>query len=86
MAPRDFEFQQHRPEWKGSWYGPSLTKQTLRALWHAGRIMTHSRRNGQHVYDLTERVVPPPSSPGAAARPRRVASARSCATATAAWA
>lgn len=59
LAPRDFEFQQHRPEWKGSWYGPSLTKQTLRALWHAGRTMTHSRRNGQHVYDLTERVVPP---------------------------
>jgi uncharacterized protein len=59
MAPRDFEFQQQRPEWKGSWYGSSLTKQTLRALWHAGRIMTHSRRNGQHVYDLTERVVPP---------------------------
>jgi len=58
MSPRDFEFQQHRPEWKGSWYGPSVTKQCLRALWHAGRIMTHSRRNGQHVYDLTERVVP----------------------------
>jgi uncharacterized protein YcaQ len=58
MSPRDFEFQEHRPEWKGSWYGPSLTKQTLRALWHSGRIMTHSRRSGQHVYDLTERVVP----------------------------
>lgn len=59
MSPRDFEFQQHKPEWKGSWYGPSLTKQTLRALWHAGHIMTHSRKSGQHVYDLTERVVPP---------------------------
>ena len=59
MSPRDFEFQEHKPEWKGSWYGPSLTKQTLRALWHSGRIMTHSRRSGQHVYDLTERVVPP---------------------------
>jgi uncharacterized protein YcaQ len=58
MTPRDFEFQQHKPEWKGSWYGPSLTKQTLRALWNAGRIMTTSRRSGQHVYDLTERVVP----------------------------
>ncbi len=59
MSPRDFEFQEHKPEWKGSWHGPSLTKQTLRALWHSGRIMTHSRRGGQHVYDLTERVVPP---------------------------
>ena len=58
MSPRDFEFQQHRPEWKGSWYGPSLTKQTLRALWDTGQIMTHSRKNGQHVYDMTERVVP----------------------------
>lgn len=58
LEPGELEFQQHRPEWKGSWYGPSLTKRTLRALWHAGRIMTHSRRNGRHVYDLTERVVP----------------------------
>lgn len=58
MSPRDFEFQQHKPEWKGSWYGPSLTKQALRALWHSGRVMTHSRKNGQHVYDVTERVVP----------------------------
>lgn len=59
VAPRDLEFQEHRPEWKGSWYGPSLTKNVLRALWHSGLIMTHSRRGNQHVYDLTERVVPP---------------------------
>lgn len=58
MCPRDFEFQAHREDWKGTWYGPSVTKQTLRALWHAGEIMTHTRRAGQHVYDLTERIVP----------------------------
>lgn len=58
MAPRDFEFQAHRPDWKGSWYGPSVTKQALRALWHAGEIMTHSRKNGQHLYDLSERILP----------------------------
>lgn len=58
MMPKDFEFQQRREDWKGSWYGPSVTKQTLRALWHSGMIMTANRKNGQHLYDLTERVVP----------------------------
>ena len=58
MLPKDFEFQQRREDWKSSWFGPSVTKQTLRALWHAGLIMTSGRKNGQHLYDLTERVVP----------------------------
>lgn len=58
MTPRDFEFQQNKPEWRGTWFGPSLTKQVLRALWHTGKVMTHSRRTGQHVYDLAERIVP----------------------------
>lgn len=58
MMPKDFEFQMRREEWKGSWFGPSVTKQTLRALWHAGMIMTSGRKNGQHLYDLTERLVP----------------------------
>jgi uncharacterized protein YcaQ len=60
LMPKDFEFQQRRDEWKGSWFGPSVTKQTLRALWHAGLIMTSGRVGGQHVYDLTERLVPQP--------------------------
>jgi uncharacterized protein len=59
LLPKEFEFQQRKDEWKGSWHGPSVTKQTLRALWHAGLVMTTGRRNGHHVYDLTERVVPP---------------------------
>ncbi len=53
-----FNFQIHRTEWQGSWYGPKLTKHVLRALWHTGRVATHSRKNGHHVYDLAERVVP----------------------------
>jgi uncharacterized protein len=58
LSPRDFDFQQRRDDWEGSWYGPSVTKRILRALWHTGRVLTHSRRHGQHVYDLAERIVP----------------------------
>lgn len=58
LMPRDFDFQLRKDEWKASWLGPSVTKQTLRALWHAGVVMTSGRKNGQHLYDLTERVVP----------------------------
>jgi len=58
LLPKEFEFQKRREEWKGSWFGPSVTKHTLRALWHAGMIMTAGRKGGQHVYDLTERIVP----------------------------
>jgi len=58
LLPKEFEFQEHKPEWRTSWHGPNLTKQTLRALWHSGLVMTHGRRGGHHVYDLTERIVP----------------------------
>lgn len=53
-----FEHQVHVEDWKGSWYGPKLTKHVLRALWHTGKVLTHSRKNGHHVYDLAERIVP----------------------------
>ena len=33
LMPKECEFQERREEWKGSWFGPSVTKQTLRALW-----------------------------------------------------
>ena len=59
LSSTAFEYQLHKPEWEGSWYGPKLTKNVLRALWHTGKVMTSGRRNGHHVYDLTERVVPP---------------------------
>lgn len=58
MMPRDFDFQERKAEWKSHWYSPSVTKQTLRALWHSGLVMTVGRKNGQHLYDLTERAVP----------------------------
>jgi uncharacterized protein len=59
LLPREFQFQERKDEWKGSWFGPNLTKQTLRALWHSGQVLTHSRRGQHHVYDLAERLVPP---------------------------
>jgi uncharacterized protein YcaQ len=59
LLPRECEFQAQRPDWKGSWNGSSVTKQALRALWRTGQVMTAGRRKGQHLYDLTERVVPP---------------------------
>ncbi len=74
LMPKECEFQQRREEWKDSWFGPSVTKQVLRALWHSGLIMTAGRKRGQHVYDLTERVVPahllaqPPLDTNAAVR------------------
>lgn len=58
LMPKEFDFQERKDEWQGSWFGPSVTKQVLRALWHSGEIMTAGRQKGQHVYDLTERVVP----------------------------
>lgn len=58
MQPKDFEFQERREGWEGSWYGASLTKNVLRRLWNTGQVMTAGRRKGQHLYDLTDRVVP----------------------------
>lgn len=59
LMPKECEFQERRTELQHTWFGPNLSKQVLRALWHAGVVMTAGRRNGHHVYDLTERVVPP---------------------------
>lgn len=58
LAPKEFEFQE-KAERNHSWQSPNLSKQTLRALWNSGIVMTAGRRKGQHVYDLTERIVPP---------------------------
>lgn len=58
LQPKDFEFQQRREDLVGTWYGPNVTKNVLRALWNTGRVMTSGRRKGQHLYDLTERIVP----------------------------
>lgn len=53
-----FEQHGHIEAWEGSWYGPKLTKNILRALWHTGKVLTHSRQHGHHVYDLAENIVP----------------------------
>ncbi len=58
LMPRDCESHGRREDWVGSWHGAGVTKQVLRALWHSGILMTAGRNNGQHQYDLTERVVP----------------------------
>jgi uncharacterized protein YcaQ len=58
LRSTDFHYQEHQTQWEGSWYGPKLTKNILRALWHTGEVQTHSRINGKHVYDLAERVIP----------------------------
>ena len=57
LSSTDFEHQPHVKKWEGSWYGPKLTKNILRALWHTGEVVTHSRRKGHHVYDLAENVI-----------------------------
>lgn len=54
-----FEHQVRVDRLKGSWYGPQLTKNILRALWDSGVVVTHHRENGHHAYDLAERVIPP---------------------------
>ncbi len=58
LTSTDFHFQKHHSQWEGSWFGPKLTKNVLRALWHTGQVLTCRRDKGKHVYDLAERVVP----------------------------
>ncbi len=58
LSSTDFHYQEHHKQWEGSWYGPKLTKNVLRALWHTGQVHTYRRSKGKHVYDLAENVVP----------------------------
>ncbi len=39
------------------WYGPKESRRALDVLWTMGDLMIHSRRAGQKVYDLRERVL-----------------------------
>lgn len=43
---------------RGSWYGSTVSKRILRALWASGRLVTHHRKGGRHYYDRPERVIP----------------------------
>ncbi len=44
---------------KGSWFGAHLVNHVLKALWYTGRITTHHRVAGRHVYAAAASVVPP---------------------------
>lgn len=39
------------------WHGPKPSRRALEILWATGALMVHSRRAGQKVYDLRERVL-----------------------------
>jgi uncharacterized protein len=39
------------------WYGVKESRRALQILWTLGDLMVHSRRGGQKVYDLRERVL-----------------------------
>jgi hypothetical protein len=39
------------------WYGLKESRRALQILWLQGELMVHSRRGGQKVYDLRERVL-----------------------------
>lgn len=39
------------------WYGPKQSRMALEALYDMGELMIHSRRAGQKVYDVRERVL-----------------------------
>lgn len=58
LSSIDFYYQEHHDQWEGSWYGPQLTKNILRGLWHTGQVHTYRRNKGKHVYDLARKVVP----------------------------
>lgn len=58
MASADFErpTDARRMEpW--DWFGPKESRRALDVLWTMGDLMIHSRRAGQKVYDVRERVI-----------------------------
>lgn len=44
---------------QNSWYGTTLSKRIMRALWANGLLITHHREGGRHYYDRPERIIPP---------------------------
>ena len=58
LASADFERDpdaQRASPW--DWYGPKDSRKALDILWTTGELMISSRRGGQKVYDLRERVL-----------------------------
>ena len=58
LGSNELDYQVQESSWHGSWYGPKVGKNILRALWHTGVLATHHRNNGRHIYDLAENVIP----------------------------
>ena len=58
LSSLEFSDQAHVDDWRGSWYGPKLVKNILRALWDTGQVVTHHRVAGRHYYSLPEEVIP----------------------------
>jgi uncharacterized protein YcaQ len=59
LSSLDFEDRQAAPE-RHSWYGPTVVKRVLRALWATGELVTHHRESGRHYYARPEHVIPEP--------------------------
>ena len=58
MASSDFERPADgRRSGPWDWYGPKDSRRALDVLWTTGDLMVHSRRGGQKVYDVRERVL-----------------------------
>lgn len=58
MASINFERDETKTRaGRWDWYGPKESRRALEALWTMGEVMVHSRRAGQKVYDLRERVL-----------------------------
>lgn len=58
LASADFENPtgaRRMERWE--WYGPKESRRALDTLWTLGDLMIHSRRAGQKVFDLRERVL-----------------------------
>lgn len=58
LSSIDFEDRTRAPG-RHSWYGPTVVKRVLRALWARGELVTHHRVRGRHYYDRPEHVIPP---------------------------
>jgi len=58
LGSADFERPKNAKRTKPwDWYGPKESRVALDLLWMTGELMVHSRRAGQKVYDLRERVL-----------------------------
>ena len=59
LTSKDFELPPGTK--RGTWWDWKPTKRALEILFWQGHLMISERKNFQKVYDLTERVLPPPT-------------------------